>query len=65
MLDLDMPLPEAAVRINDENYWKRRTQALKPSHTTSPFQKLVCPKADLAKPETYYSCGAYSKPINC
>jgi len=27
MLDLDMPLPEAAARINDENYWKRRTQA--------------------------------------
>mmetsp|Transcript_5132 Transcript_5132/g.12298 ORF Transcript_5132/g.12298 Transcript_5132/m.12298 type:complete len:511 (+) Transcript_5132:167-1699(+) len=26
MLDLDMSLPEAAVRINDENYWKRRTQ---------------------------------------
>mmetsp|Transcript_55057 Transcript_55057/g.101915 ORF Transcript_55057/g.101915 Transcript_55057/m.101915 type:complete len:520 (+) Transcript_55057:80-1639(+) len=26
MLDLEMPLPEAAVRINDENYWKRRTQ---------------------------------------
>eukprot|EP00397_Hematodinium_sp_SG-2012_P024881 GEMP01025946.1.p1 GENE.GEMP01025946.1~~GEMP01025946.1.p1 ORF type:complete len:491 (+),score=116.11 GEMP01025946.1:240-1712(+) len=25
-LDLDMPLPEAATRINDENYWKRRTQ---------------------------------------
>lgn len=27
MLDLDMPLPEAATRINDENYWKRRTQS--------------------------------------
>merc|ERR1719346_782148 len=27
MLDLDMSLPEAAVRISDENYWKRRTQA--------------------------------------
>jgi hypothetical protein len=27
MLDLDMPLPEAANRINDENYWKARTQA--------------------------------------
>lgn len=24
-LDLDMPLPEAATRVNDENYWKRRT----------------------------------------
>ncbi|CAJ1348680.1 unnamed protein product [Effrenium voratum] len=31
MLDLDMPLPEAAVRINDENYWKRRTQAKHPN----------------------------------
>jgi len=27
MLDLNMPLPEAATRITDENYWKRRTQA--------------------------------------
>jgi hypothetical protein len=27
MLDLDMHLPEAAARISDENYWKRRTQA--------------------------------------
>lgn len=27
MLDLDMPLPEAAGRISDESYWKRRTQA--------------------------------------
>jgi len=27
MLDLDMSLPEAAKRISDENYWKRRTQA--------------------------------------
>lgn len=27
MLDLNMHLPEAATRINDENYWKRRTQA--------------------------------------
>lgn len=27
MLDLNMPLPEAATRISDENYWKRRTQA--------------------------------------
>ncbi|CAE8741931.1 unnamed protein product [Polarella glacialis] len=27
MLDLDMALPEAAHRINDENYWKRRTNA--------------------------------------
>lgn len=27
MLDIEIPLPEAAVRINDENYWKRRTQA--------------------------------------
>eukprot|EP00933_Yihiella_yeosuensis_P052968 TRINITY_DN5111_c1_g4_i2.p1 TRINITY_DN5111_c1_g4~~TRINITY_DN5111_c1_g4_i2.p1 ORF type:complete len:503 (-),score=92.75 TRINITY_DN5111_c1_g4_i2:338-1846(-) len=27
MLDLEMPLPEAATRISDENYWKRRTQA--------------------------------------
>mmetsp|Transcript_101357 Transcript_101357/g.180170 ORF Transcript_101357/g.180170 Transcript_101357/m.180170 type:complete len:509 (+) Transcript_101357:85-1611(+) len=27
MLDLEIPLPEAAQRINDENYWKRRTQA--------------------------------------
>jgi len=27
MLDLDMELPEAATRISDENYWKRRTQA--------------------------------------
>jgi len=26
MLDLNMPLAEAAVRISDENYWKRRTQ---------------------------------------
>jgi len=26
MLDLDMLLPEAATRIWDENYWKRRTQ---------------------------------------
>merc|ERR1719238_1893147 len=26
VLDLDMPLPEAATRIHDENYWKRRTQ---------------------------------------
>mmetsp|Transcript_30878 Transcript_30878/g.72062 ORF Transcript_30878/g.72062 Transcript_30878/m.72062 type:complete len:521 (-) Transcript_30878:106-1668(-) len=26
MLDLEMPLPEAATRIHDENYWKRRTQ---------------------------------------
>eukprot|EP00401_Gymnodinium_catenatum_P004403 CAMPEP_0117535500 /NCGR_PEP_ID=MMETSP0784-20121206/40966_1 /TAXON_ID=39447 /ORGANISM="" /LENGTH=543 /DNA_ID=CAMNT_0005332027 /DNA_START=21 /DNA_END=1652 /DNA_ORIENTATION=+ len=25
MLELDMPLPEAAARISDENYWKRRT----------------------------------------
>ncbi|CAE7197238.1 DRC5 [Symbiodinium sp. CCMP2592] len=31
MLDLDMPLPEAALRINDENYWKRRTQAKHPN----------------------------------
>jgi hypothetical protein len=27
MLDLNMHLPEAATRITDENYWKRRTQA--------------------------------------
>lgn len=27
MLDLDMSLPEAATRIWDENYWKRRTQS--------------------------------------
>jgi len=27
MLDLQMPLPEAATRISDESYWKRRTQA--------------------------------------
>lgn len=27
MLDLNMPLPEAATRISDENYWKRRSQA--------------------------------------
>lgn len=27
MLDLNMPLPEAASRIFDENYWKRRTQS--------------------------------------
>merc|ERR1719476_1026262 len=27
MLDLNMSLPEAATRISDENYWKRRTQA--------------------------------------
>jgi len=27
ILDLEIPLPEAAQRINDENYWKRRTQA--------------------------------------
>eukprot|EP00927_Polykrikos_kofoidii_P060201 TRINITY_DN5524_c3_g1_i1.p1 TRINITY_DN5524_c3_g1~~TRINITY_DN5524_c3_g1_i1.p1 ORF type:complete len:560 (+),score=95.19 TRINITY_DN5524_c3_g1_i1:213-1682(+) len=27
MVDLNMPLPEAATRISDENYWKRRTQA--------------------------------------
>mmetsp|Transcript_114887 Transcript_114887/g.245276 ORF Transcript_114887/g.245276 Transcript_114887/m.245276 type:complete len:527 (-) Transcript_114887:38-1618(-) len=27
MLDLNMPLPEAATRISDESYWKRRTQA--------------------------------------
>lgn len=27
MLDLDMPLPEAATRISDESYWKRRAQA--------------------------------------
>jgi len=27
MLDLDMSLPEAATRICDENYWKRRTQS--------------------------------------
>jgi len=27
MLDLDMSLPEAATRISDESYWKRRTQA--------------------------------------
>lgn len=27
MLDLDMSLPEAAMRICDENYWKRRTQS--------------------------------------
>merc|ERR1719433_1839865 len=26
MLDLDMFLPQAATRIGDENYWKRRTQ---------------------------------------
>mmetsp|Transcript_20741 Transcript_20741/g.48496 ORF Transcript_20741/g.48496 Transcript_20741/m.48496 type:complete len:518 (-) Transcript_20741:90-1643(-) len=31
MLDLDMPLPEAALRINDESYWKRRTQAKHPN----------------------------------
>jgi len=31
MLDLDMPLPEAALRISDENYWKRRTQAKHPN----------------------------------
>jgi len=24
-LDLDMPIPEAATRVNDEAYWKRRT----------------------------------------
>jgi len=27
MLNLNMSLPEAATRISDENYWKRRTQA--------------------------------------
>lgn len=27
MLDLQMPLPEAATRISDESYWRRRTQA--------------------------------------
>merc|ERR1719408_249323 len=26
MIDEEMPLPEAAMRIADENYWKRRTQ---------------------------------------
>eukprot|EP00929_Paragymnodinium_shiwhaense_P117965 TRINITY_DN8946_c0_g2_i1.p1 TRINITY_DN8946_c0_g2~~TRINITY_DN8946_c0_g2_i1.p1 ORF type:complete len:556 (-),score=182.22 TRINITY_DN8946_c0_g2_i1:185-1852(-) len=36
MLDLDMPLPEAASRISDENYWKRRTQA---KHRTAQVEK--------------------------
>jgi len=36
LLDLDIPLPEAATRINDENYWKRRTQQ---NHRNSQVEK--------------------------
>jgi len=36
MLDLDMHLPEAAARISDENYWKRRTPA---RHKTAQVEK--------------------------
>lgn len=39
MLDLDMPLPAAATRINDENYWKRRTQA---RHRNAQVEKHGC-----------------------
>jgi hypothetical protein len=39
MLDLDMPLPEAASRINDENYWKARTQA---RHRNAQVEKHGC-----------------------
>lgn len=39
MLDLDMPLPEAAMRINDENYWKARTQA---KHRNAQVERHGC-----------------------
>jgi len=44
-LDLDMPLPEAATRINDENYWRRRT--------TKEFRNCQCEKHGMSWKQTY------------
>ena len=44
-LPVDLPLPEATVRISDEGYWKRRMQSTDPYQTffsTTIAFKNVC-----------------------